>query len=322
MNKTHFFFLLLICFASSCSQKDSKLQDNTKNPINTVAVIIDDQLWNGEVGDSIRNKFASPVLGLPQEEPLFNLAQYPVKLFEGFNSYNRNILLIKKGVENNYELKENEFTTPQNVFHISGKSASEILETLEDKNEEITRKIRATEIALLQKTFKDSLFDTQKIKKAFGFDIMIPSKYETVVRRKKFFWIKTEFIGGNTSLLIYEVPWSRIKSKNLVNDIVRVRDSIGRKYVHGSDYGTKMITEEAYSPYFSKTALAGCKTYETKGTWQMKNDYMTGPFINYAILDRNHKRIIVLEGFCYAPSKAKRDLMMELEAIIKSIQIK
>jgi hypothetical protein len=29
-----------------------------------------DQLWN-EVGDSIRNKFASPVLGLPQEEPIF-----------------------------------------------------------------------------------------------------------------------------------------------------------------------------------------------------------------------------------------------------------
>jgi hypothetical protein len=35
------------------------------------------------VGDSIRNKFASPVLGLPQEEPIFLLNQYPVKLLEG-----------------------------------------------------------------------------------------------------------------------------------------------------------------------------------------------------------------------------------------------
>jgi hypothetical protein len=32
-------------------------------------LMIDDQLWNGN-GDSIRNKFASPVIGLPQEEPL------------------------------------------------------------------------------------------------------------------------------------------------------------------------------------------------------------------------------------------------------------
>jgi hypothetical protein len=35
--------------------------------INNISVIIDQQ-WNGEIGDSIRNKFASPVIGLPQEE--------------------------------------------------------------------------------------------------------------------------------------------------------------------------------------------------------------------------------------------------------------
>jgi hypothetical protein len=54
----------------------------------------------------------------------------------------------------------------------------------------------------------------------------------------------------------------------------------------------------------------------------MKNDFMSGPFISYAIFDIAHKRILVLEGFCYAPSKEKRDLMFELESIIKSIQIK
>jgi hypothetical protein len=68
--------------------------------------------------------------------------------------------------------------------------------------------------------------------------------------------------------------------------------------------------------------LAGNNAYETKGTWQMKNDFMSGPFISYAIFDKAHKHILVLEGFCYAPSKEKRDLMFELESIIKSIQIK
>jgi hypothetical protein len=52
----------------------------------------------------------------------------------------------------------------------------------------------------------------------------------------------------------------------------------------------------------------------------MQNDYMNGPFINYCIFDDKNQRILVLEGFCYAPSKQKRDLMFELEAIIKSIQ--
>jgi hypothetical protein len=50
--------------------------------INNIAIIVDDLLWNGEVGDS-RNKFACPCFGITQEEPLFNINQYPIKLMEG-----------------------------------------------------------------------------------------------------------------------------------------------------------------------------------------------------------------------------------------------
>jgi hypothetical protein len=46
-----------------------------------------------------------------------------------------------------------------------------------------------------------------------------------------------------------------------------------------------MITEEAYSPYFFKIKLDGKLTYEMKGTWELRN-FMSGPFINYAILTK------------------------------------
>lgn len=322
MNKTLFLWLIVSFFVSSCSFKKDKFPDDSSAAINTIAVIIDDQLWNGEVGDSIRNKFASPVLGLPQEEPLFTINQYPVKLFEGFSTDSRNILIVKKGNENKFEFKENEFVTPQNSFHVSGKTSLEILEILEKHTPEIIKKMRTIEIAHNQKIIKDSLLDTKKIKKKFNIDLLIPSKYEYVMRRRNFIWLKSEIVSGNTSLIIYQIPWKSINPNNAVNNIVKVRDSIGRLYIHGSAYKTQMVTEEAYSPYFSKITLNGNKTYETKGTWQMKNDFMSGPFINYAIFDKAHKRILVLEGFCYAPSKEKRDLMFELESIIKSIQIK
>jgi hypothetical protein len=51
-----------------------------------------------------------------------------------------------------------------------------------------------------------------------------------------------------------------------------------------------MITEEAYSPYFFKIKLDGKLTYEMKGTWELRNDFMSGPFINYAILDEENDR--------------------------------
>lgn len=315
MNKTLFLCFFVACLLCSCSFKNDKIQEDSSAAINTIAVIIDDQLWNGEVGDSIRNKFASPVLGLPQEEPLFTINQYPVKLFEGFSTDSRNIIVVKKDIKNKFEIKKD-------VFHISGKNAFEILEILEKNAPIIIQKMRATEIAQNQEIFKDSLLDTKKIQNKFNIDLLIPSKYEYVMRRRNFIWLKSEITSGNTSLIIYQIPLKSIHINNAVYDIVKTRDSIGKLYIHGSDRGTQMVTEEAYSPYFLRTTLAGRKTFETRGTWQMKNDFMSGPFINYVIFDKENKRILVLEGFCYAPSKKKRDLMFELESIIKSIQFK
>jgi hypothetical protein len=48
---------------------------------------------------------------------------------------------------------------------------------------------------------------------------------------------------------------------------------------------------------------------------------MSGPFINFAIIDKDNDRVLVLEGFSYSPSKEKRDLMLELEQIIRSVAV-
>jgi hypothetical protein len=318
MNKT--LFLCFFVSFLSCQKKEKQPIQGTSGPINTISVIIDEQLWNGELGDSIRNKFASPVLGLPQEEPLFSINQYPVKLFEGFSTDSRNIIIVKKEGKTNFEIKENEYTTPQNAIHISGKNTTEIIDILEKNKTAIINKMRSTEIIENQRINKDSLLNPKKIKDKFNITLEVPSNYNYVMRRKNFIWIKKEISSGNMSLLIYKLPLSAISKYNEINNITRKRDSIGNLYIHGKESRSKMITEAAYSPYFSIINLAGKKVYETKGTWEMKNDFMSGPFINYAIIDKKNKRIVVLEGFCYAPSKEKRDLMFELESIIKSIQ--
>lgn len=143
----------------------------------------------------------------------------------------------------------------------------------------------------------------------------------TCFAQKNFIWLKKEIISGNTSLLIYQIPLNRLKkNSDVVGNIIRMRDSVGR-YIKGREPDTRMITGEDYAPYFSITTLNGKKTYETKGTWELKNDFMTGPFINYAVVDEEYNRILVIEGFCYSPSNQERDLMLELEAIIKSVKI-
>ncbi|MFV8333193.1 DUF4837 family protein [Flavobacterium sp. GSP14] len=294
----------------------------TAGKINTISVIIEDQLWNADVGDSIRNKFASPVIGLPQEEPLFNINQYPVKLLEGFMTDTRAIIVVKKGELNKFKIVKDQYASPQNVFHIWGKTSVDIIASLEKHAPQMIQLIKEAEIAESQKINGLSHINPTVISNKFHINLQVPSGYAYVLQKSNFMWLKKEIIGGNTSLLIYQVPLSAIKKdKDVISNIIRIRDSIGKLYITGTEPNKNMITEEAYAPYLSKITFDTKETFETKGTWELNNDFMSGPFINYAIIDTQYNRILVLEGFCYAPSKEKRDLMHELESIIKSVEV-
>lgn len=148
----------------------------------------------------------------------------------------------------------------------------------------------------------------------------MPSNFEYALRKPNFVWLKKKIISGSSSLLLYQLPLNTISTTNAAVDILKMRDSIG-KYIQGTEPNTYMISETGYTPYFFKSKIDHRLAYETRGTWQLQNDYMSGPFINYAIVDKLNNRLLVVEGFCYSPSKEKRDEMHELEAIMHSVHI-
>lgn len=314
--------LYISLFLWSCGKKQAQDSEMSSGKINTISIIIEEQLWNGEVGDSLRNKLALPVIGLPQEEPLFTINQYPSKFLEGYMTGTRNIIVVNKGKKNGFEIVENEFVKPQNVFHIYGKTANIILEEIEKNIPVIIEKIRQTEIEENQRIIDTSRLNTRNVENFFKIDLHVPKGYNYVLERKNFIWLKKEITSGNNSLLIYQVPLFNLKKNpSVINNIIKMRDSIGNLYIHGAAPQTRMVTEDSYAPYIFETKIDGIEAFETKGTWELENDYMSGPFINYSLIDKANNRVLVLEGFCYAPSKEKRDLMFELEAIIKSVKI-
>lgn len=318
MNKTLFLFLIVPFLLISCL-KTEKQSLPVSGKTNTISIIIDDQLWYGEVGDTIRNKFASPVWGLTQEEPLFTINQYPARLLEGFVTDSRSIIVVKKAAADKFEIVHSN-KLPHNTFRIYGKSVDDIICSIELNTPQMIKVIRDAEIKKIQEDNSKALMNQAVIKNKFHASLEIPIGYEYMLHKKNFIWLKNDIISGNTSLLIYQIPLRSFKKSNVVGDIIKMRDSIG-EYIKGREPQTRMITGEAYAPYFTTTLLDGKKAYETKGSWEMKNDFMAGPFINYAIVDERYKRILVIEGFCYSPSNQERDLMLDLEAIIKSVKI-
>lgn len=323
MKKSYFIILIFLAFGTiSCSkgQKRYEKPESVGN-VNAISLIINDVLWNGEVGDSLRKKFAQPVLGLTQEEPIFTINQYPMKGMDGYKNQNRNLIVVKKESAH-FEIVKNEFAQPQNIFYISGNSIPEIIGQIEKNADSVIKVINQTEIAYKQSVFKKSPLSDHRIRRKFRISLLAPSDYKCVMRTKSFMWLKKEILSGNTSLLIYKVPLKDVlKNGDYVSNVIRIRDSVGARYIHGKVKNTRMITEASYSPYFQKTVINGKTAFETKGNWEMLGDFMSGPFINYAIIDRKRGRCIILEGFCYAPSNEKRDLMHELKSIIQSAKV-
>lgn len=312
--------LLIGCTFSSCKGDDD--QNVSEGGPNEVSIIISDALWNGAVGDSLRKKFAAPVEGLVQEEPIFTLNQYRGQLLDDDIKHGRNIIFINQGdgLKLDYRYKQNSYCNPQNVFTLTGKDIPELIEAVQMYSDEIIRTIKQGEISRAQKQdIEVGLRDTTYFINQYDLSIKVPHSYRYAIRNESFVWLKKEIQGGNTNLLLYRVPYVTLeKDRDMINNIIRMRDSVGTLYIHGREPETYMVTEASYSPSVFMTGFKDHHALETRGNWEMKNDFMSGPFINFSIRDNKNQCYMVIEGFIYCPSSPKRDLLLELEAIIRS----
>ncbi len=313
----------LVLVLSGCNNSGSKETYLLKSlgNINTLQVITENELWNGDVGEEIRKYFAAPVDGLPQEEPLFSMNQMPPSTYTDFARKYRTFLHVSIGDSAAVSIKKNPYAKPQTGAFIIGTSKEEIIELLGEHHQRIISAFKKSEIAEKQSRINNSLKKMDTLEKRMRVTMNIPTAYRTALETEDFFWYRKALKSGETNIIVYEVPLSYIESDStVVNDIIEIRDLIGGDYMPVEE-GGRFITEEAYAPYLFTTEIDGHFAYETKGIWEVKTQFMGGPFINYAVRDSINDRYLILEGFVYAPATSKRDLQFELEAILRSAKI-
>lgn len=326
-------FLLLVVM--SCKEKKGGtqryIQDSSGN-INHVSVILENEMWDGRVGKAIRDVLTQPVYGLPQDEPMFTLSQIPPKVFSGFVTKNRTILKVEMNKEPGIHFKNNAFAKPQKVIIITGKTKQDIIDVVSENSEKIVETFRGMELAERRRQMAKSQHKYTSIKEKLGLTIQFPSIYEVAKEKDNFFWFRKNITTGHAHIMIYEIPYNAItKNDSTVNEIIRVRDSLGQEYfkgrldetvdANGNKISSYMVTEDAYTPFHRETIVDNKPAFETKGIWELTNDFMGGPFINYTIEDKVNKRWVGVEGFVFAPSVEKRNYMLELESIMKSVKI-
>ncbi|HLV92434.1 MAG TPA: DUF4837 family protein [Aequorivita sp.] len=316
-----FSFLIVFTSCNQSGKRDKTLVPSSVGNINSLQIIIPNDLWNGEVGEAIRNNFAAPTDGLPQDEPLFSINQMTPEVFTGFARTNRIFIYVALSENENVKLAKNEYAKPQIGAFIKATSQEKLIELINQNAPQIIDEFHKSEIAERQRRTEISMRNTDSLKKDMGVSLKIPSAYRQAKANPDFYWFRKDLKDGETNIIIYEVPLNMIMNDSTaVSDIIKIRDSIGSQLMVVED-DALFITEDAYAPYLFKTTIDGHFAYETKGTWEIKDAWMGGPFLNYAVKDEKNDRYLILEGFTYAPATRKRDLQFELESILLSAKL-
>ncbi len=321
---------LLLFFTSCKNDKESFVLSNSVGQSNQLLVVTAGNNWNGEVGDNLRHFLGELIVGLPQPETTFSVTQVAPKGFGSMMNKYRSILVVQTSTKESFSTKTDFYASPQTIVYVTAKDNEGLNAQLEKHKKEIVSIFRDSEIEHLQKRFYKNKEDDSRYKTLvkLGLTLTIPKSFREVEDDGEFLWLRQHLMtgiaqgDGVNNILVYTVPLAEEFDLDARNNILIHRNAIGKKYIPGSNEGMYMITEAAFTPITLDANVAAKKAYETRGKWEMKNDFMAGPFLNYTVVDKENNRLVVVEGFTYAPSVNKRDFVFELEAIAKSLVIK
>ena len=320
--KKYLFVIFIVVFLQSCEDNKVVYKPESSARINSITVVVDNDNWNNTIGDKIRNLYADEYEGLPQIEERFTLKQMPYEAFSGFSRSSRNIIFINKTSNPEFFFEADKYARPQIYLEIKGNSIKSILEQIDKSKKEAINKFTNGEIEEnKRRILKSPLKDTSAMED-LSINVKMPSAYSLYKQDKNFIWYQKQIQKGHSNIIVTQLPNQKNIFDYNIQSIIKLRDSIGKSFLPGRNPESFMISEKEYLPYQKKVNYYGIKMLETRGTWEVKGDFMGGPFLNYLVEDKLNDRVLFIEGFVFAPSKRKRDNIIELEAIIKSLKLK
>ena len=312
MKKTAISLFFLIT-ALSCSDNQQKLLPASSGNINNISVVTNDELWEGAVGEVIRENFGRPIYGLPQIEPIFSLSHIPTKVFSGFATKSRTIIKIDVSESEGVFNFKNTYAFPQRVIQITANSPDKIIEIINENLNSIYSTMYFNEIQEKQRRISKNLNKTQAIKKNTGVSLKFPSAYRVAKADTNFVWIRRDIETGSVNLFIHR------QRNQTEQSIIEKRDSISKTYIPGPVENTYMSTDLIYTPNTQQINVGGKQVFETRGLWEIEDQFMAGPFLNFQI-KLGDDDFIMLDGFVYSPGSTKREYIFELEAIMRSLK--
>lgn len=293
-----------------------------------VLVVIDTTYENRKAGELVREIFYKAMVGLPQQEALFRMSTVSPKNFKSILKRSRNILKLSigKGKKTDVVIEEDVWAKDQLLLQITANSDESASKILKKNIETIRAYFNEKEVQRLQKQYKrkPQVELEKEVEQRFDLKLSIPPGFVKMETTEQSIWFKKEKTLGEHQVLqgicIYTYPYES-DSTFTTQEMVLKRNAFTASNITGTRDSSYMRVYEEYQAETQKINLNDRYTVEYRGLWNMKNDFMGGPFLHYTFVDEANNRVINLDGFVYAPKFNKREYLRELEAIMKSVNL-
>lgn len=326
MKHTIFYLLVIAGLIIGCKKNTEATAVNLKPSFgnrNEIVLVIDDSLWIGKLGDSIRHKLAQPIAGRTDAEPQFDLVQIDPKIFTIRAKNARNIVLFSTETVHEFLLQKSVNATPQNFFFLRAQNTADLLKLFNTRADSIISVFKSAELnEEMHEVVRSSTKDLHELKDYFGCTLKIPDAYHLQVKNEfPFLWYQKDLSSGSLNLVLYEFSIAEIEntSGSIEKHLLQARNYIGQEFLHTAKDSGYIFTDPAKNVIITKEKIQELPVYKIIGNWETVNDYLKGPFVCYAIRDDYYKRYFFIEGYINNPFKNKRDQLLEIEAIIKTI---
>ena len=319
---------ILFCFAAlaalvSCGNSKNVLP-GVSGKAGEVIVVIEKAHWDGELGDALREYLACDCDCLPQPEPLYNLAYVTPAGFTNMFQSHRNIIMVhidQDVKEDGITFYNNKWARPQCIIMINAKGLDEAVAVVRRDYEKIRARLEQAERDRVVASAR--LYEAKEIREnvaeRFGGSIVFPSGYVIKKINDSFAWIGNDNTYVYKDILVYRYP-ANGKDDLQPETIIAQRNRILKENVPGMFDGTYMTTSQVAEPKVSYINYKGHDFAETRGFWEVENDFMGGPFVSHSFYSLDGSEILVFEAFVYAPKYDKRQYMRQTESLLYSFQ--
>lgn len=326
--------LSLVCVISACNDNPStgkrhKRSGSLLTPVSSgnpyeVMVVADDSVWNGYAGKALQTILDKPLRGLPQDEPQFHKSHITEKHYDNITNLFRNIFRIEIGKEYTQakmRVEKDVHSTPQIIITLHAPNQVEASVYITEHTKDIESLITSEEINREANDlyFKHNIKFAKAVKEMFGCEFYIPVDIKKMKVGENFIWASDDGLSTIQNICIYSLPY--VSEKMFTKKpYIALRDTIMKRNIPGGHEGMWMQTNPDFV-WTHNISVNGQYAMEARGLWEMRNDAMGGPFVSHSRIDKKNGKVIVVEGFVYAPEKMKRTMIRRLEAALYTLEI-